>query len=361
MIKRILRCVDLWTYLQSVEKPILLYGMGDGADKVIAVCERKNINISGVFASDGFSRNKVFHGFEVTDYSAAKRIFGNFIVLMSFATRLDDVIENVMRIATEQELYCPDVPVFGEGLFDSEFVKDNYDKLEMVYNRLSDEKSKEVFVNLILGKLTGNVRYLIDAETPIDEAYESIIKPDSDAHYVDIGAYNGDTIREFLSFSKGYSKITAFEPDARNYRKLIAFAEEAGIDTSDIHNIAAWDKSEVLTFYSRSGRNSAGTTSHKNAKSVEIKADAADNYINSCVDFINIDAEGSDRRVILGLNKTIREYSPTVSCAIYHRNEDFFDIPNLLYELYGGCELYVRHFKYFPAWDTNIYAKKKEK
>lgn len=358
MIKTILERVDLWTYLKQSTKPVLLYGMGDGADKVIAVCEEKNIRISGVFASDGFSKNKVFHGFDVTDYTTAKENFKNFIVLMSFASSRDEVIENVLKIASEQELYCPDVPVFGGGLFDSEFVLKNYDKFKFVYEHLSDDMSRKAYIDLILGKLTGDIKYLIDAETPVCEAYKNIIQPSCDVHYVDIGAYNGDTVREFLSYSGGYSKITAFEPDEKNYKKLITYARENNIDTSAFYNVAAWNKKETLTFYSRSGRNSAGTTSHMNVKAVSVAADAVDNYIDSKVDFINIDAEGSDRQVLIGLKNTIKEYKPTVSCAVYHRNEDFFDLPMLLFELYDGCELYIRHFKYFPAWDTNIYAKK---
>jgi hypothetical protein len=251
MIEKILETTDLWTNLKCADKPILLYGMGDGADKVLDVCFEKDIKISGVFASDGFSKNKVFRGFEVTDYSSAKELYGNFIVLLSFATCRDDVLENIYRIAAEQELYCPDVPVFGSGLFDSSFVKNNYEKFKNVFDHLSDEKSKIVYVKLILGKMTGNINYLKEAETTVDEAYNNIIMPQQRSHYVDIGAYNGDTIREYLSYCSDCSEITAFEPDARNYKKLCTYAEDSGIDTTNFYNIAAWDKKETLTFFSR--------------------------------------------------------------------------------------------------------------
>lgn len=356
MIERVLEQDDLWETLRKCSKPVLLYGMGDGADKVMNVCEQKGIEISGVFASDGFVREKVFRGFRVISYSAAKELFGNFVVLLSFATSLDDVLENIKRIAHEQELYCPDVPVFGDGLFDKTFVTEHKDEFERVYSLLSDDVSKENYIKIILGKMTGKIEYLFDAETTVSEAYDSIIKPEPDGHYVDIGAYNGDTIREYLSFAGSYSRITAFEPDIRNFRKLCDFADRTSIDKTHFYNIAAWNKKESLTFYSRSGRNSAGTTSHANAKSVEILADKPDAYIDVPCNFINIDAEGSDRNVLLGLESTIRNFKPKISCAVYHRNEDMFALPLLLYKLYGGCRLYIRHFRYLPAWDTNVYA-----
>ena len=62
---------DLWEYLSEVRRPIALYGTGDGADKIISVLERYGLKdlIIAVFASDGFVRDRMFHGFKVISYS----------------------------------------------------------------------------------------------------------------------------------------------------------------------------------------------------------------------------------------------------------------------------------------------------
>ena len=104
---------DLWHYLKSQAdsgRPILLYGMGNGADKIISVAERCGIEISDFFASDGFVRGHFFHGKRVLSYSETKEKYGagNIIVLLSFASSLPDVIENIRRISAESELYAPD-------------------------------------------------------------------------------------------------------------------------------------------------------------------------------------------------------------------------------------------------------------
>lgn len=352
---------DLWSVLKESPQPKVLYGMGDGADKILNICNERGIEISGVFASDDFAKGKIFRGFEVITYSEMCKRLGDFTVLLSFATSRPEVLGNIYRIAGQKTLYCPDVPVFGEGLFDSEFFCENYNKFEKVYNLLSDETSKKAYYNVIAGKLTGDISFLTGCETSVSEAYENIIQPGERFGYADIGAYNGDTIREFLSYSGGSDRIYAFEPDARNYRKLCEYADSEKLSNAKLFNYAAWNKDETLAFYSRSGRNSAGTTSHKNAKAAEINAVRAENFIDGCVDFINIDAEGSDFEAIDGLKNTLLKYRPTVSCAVYHRNEDMFRLPLELYEIYGGkCSLYLRHFSYLPAWDTNIYIKNAE-
>ena len=40
--------------IKSLNLPVYLYGMGNGAEKMYIVCEDHGIKLSGVFASDGF-------------------------------------------------------------------------------------------------------------------------------------------------------------------------------------------------------------------------------------------------------------------------------------------------------------------
>ena len=56
---------DLWQTLKTASdsgRPILLYGMGNGADKILTVCEAYGIPVADFFASDGFVRGHSFHG-----------------------------------------------------------------------------------------------------------------------------------------------------------------------------------------------------------------------------------------------------------------------------------------------------------
>ena len=106
--------VELWHLLCENKKPLLLYGMGNGADKIIGVLARYGVGVDGFFASDGFVRGHVFHGKTVMSYSEACERFGDFVVLISFGSSLPEVIGNMKRIASERQTYAPDVPVAGE-------------------------------------------------------------------------------------------------------------------------------------------------------------------------------------------------------------------------------------------------------
>ena len=63
---------DLWEYLQATDKTVVMYGMGNGADKILAVCAQYGIEVADFFASDGFVRGHSFHGKTVLSYSAVK-------------------------------------------------------------------------------------------------------------------------------------------------------------------------------------------------------------------------------------------------------------------------------------------------
>ena len=156
---------DLWQYLAEAEKPIVMYGMGNGADKILTVCKAKGIEINDFFASDGFVRGHSFHGKKVLSYSEAKEKYvkGSFIVLLSFASSLPDVIGNIKHIASETELYAPDVPVCGNDLFDMDYFVSHETEIAKARNLLSDEQSIKVFDNVIKYKLTGKIDYLLKA------------------------------------------------------------------------------------------------------------------------------------------------------------------------------------------------------
>ena len=69
--------VSLWDHLAETSKPIIIYGMGDGAQKILDVCSLKNVKISGFMASDDFVRGHSFAGFEVKTLSDIERQFGD--------------------------------------------------------------------------------------------------------------------------------------------------------------------------------------------------------------------------------------------------------------------------------------------
>ena len=50
---------DLWDHLLQSDKKIVLWGMGNGADKIINELSRRSLSVTAVFASNGFARKSL--------------------------------------------------------------------------------------------------------------------------------------------------------------------------------------------------------------------------------------------------------------------------------------------------------------
>lgn len=351
----------LWEKLQNADKPIVLYGMGDGADKILAVCEEKWIPVDGVFVSDDFYRKKTFHGFPLMRYRDAKERFGEMIVLLAFATRLDNVMQNVYTVMKQDELYAPFVPVYGKELFTVSLLRERAGDARAVFLHLADDVSRKAFLCVLAYRLTGDIRYLSACETSPAEAYRTIIRPKTGDTYVDVGAYNGDTLKEYVSHAGTDVSVIAFEPDIRNYRKLSQSVADLPLKNVSLHHAAAWDADTSLSFEAKSGRAAAANGCADGKHTVIIPAFRVDSLTGGVADYIKIDAEGTDMNVLRGMTETVKKSRPTVCCAAYHRTGDLFDIPLFLAAHYPDSRLFIRHFPYIPDWDTNVYIRPNER
>ncbi len=344
--------MELWKRLKSSDKPIVLYGMGNGADRILDVMAERSIKASGVFASDDFVRHQQFRGFTVCSYGELKAQFGEMIVLLGFGTHRPEVMENVRRIMQEQDVYAPDVPVVGETLFDEAFARAHRAELERVYGMLADDLSRVTFENVVRSKLTGEIAPLFECETTSEAALE-LLKLSGDEYYMDLGAYTGDTVERFLkAVQYRYKRIVAVEPDRKNLERLLK--NTAGLQNISCHNCCVDEKSGERLYAMDGGRKSrslsAGGTVIKAITVDEIAGDAP-------VSYIKMDIEGMEAAALRGAVDTIRRCGPSMQIAAYHRSEDLFSLPLLVEQIRPGAALYLRHYPSLPAWDTDLFIK----
>ncbi|MCH5315093.1 MAG: FkbM family methyltransferase [Eubacterium sp.] len=340
---------NIWNFLANDEKPIVVYGMGNGAEKIISALSQYGAEVSDIFASDEFVRGHFFLGYKVMKYSEICEKYDDFNVVLAFASHLDDVIEKIRKINDEHRVFAPDVPIAGNGLFTLEFVKENESSFDFVYNHLADDESRKTYLDVINFKISGKVEYLLDGFYEKSRVYGELLCLCDDEVIVDLGAYDGDTIREFTGFTNGkYKHIYALEPDPRNFKKLERNTAE--MKRLSIYNMGAWDKCDTLIFDTQSSRNSK-----LSSKGVPVKVADIDSLIDDEITMIKMDIEGAELHAIEGCKNTIVSKKPKLYICAYHRNEDLFAIPMKILSLRDDYKIYFRHSKYIPAWESNFY------
>lgn len=340
---------NVWDTLKDSDKPLVLYGMGLGAEKIMSELEQRGMRADDIFASDEFVRGHSFKGYKVLRYSEVCEKYKDFNVVLCFASHIDEVIDRIAEIDSEHTVFAPDVPVAGGGLFTREYITENEEKFEKAYSLLADEESKRVYKDILNFKVSGKIKYLLSSFCDKSKVYSDILNLNENEEIIDLGAYDGDTIKEFTAATGGkYKHITALEPDKKSYKKLLKNTD--GMKNISTLNMGVWSKRDTLIFDAEAGRNSK-----LSAEGVSIEVTDIDS-LNIAPTFIKADIEGSEMKALEGAEKTIKKYLPKLYICAYHRNEDLFALPLKIKELSEKYKIYFRHSKYIPAWESNFYC-----
>ena len=347
---------DMWDKIAADPRPKMVYGMGNGADKLFERLSLYGVQVSEVFASDGFVRGHSYKGYLVKTLSEIAEQYDDFIILLSFASNRREVIDMIKSIDARYDLYIPDMPVAGDAYFDKHFYNENYEKILLAYNTLTDEDSKNAFAALINYKLFARAEYLFGAFGNVSDIYALL--PRKIESSVDAGAYNGDTVREIMEFRPEIEKIYAFEPDRRNYKKLSKFIAENNLESKvEAINAAVYSEDKECEFSGSGNRNSSvGSTVSYEHKTETVKLLKIDSVVKDKVDYIKYDVEGAEMQALIGSYETIEKFHPSLLISLYHRSEDIFSLVLYMAQTHKDYKYYLRRTECFPAWEIALIA-----
>lgn len=348
-----------WDRLKNTNKPIVLYGMGNGADKILDWCDANGVKVAAIFASDDFVRGQIFRGYKICKYADVVSQYQDFLLVIAFASESPVVLEHFFALANKHETIAPHLSLFeGDEVVSFSWLAKYQQELLEVYTNMADEASREVFAATLNYKLSGKLSYLEVITTMRQEDCQQIFHFGKDETYVDLGAYDGDTIKEFLNYTDfSYKKIIALEPDGKNFKKIQRFVQEAGLENVHLLNKGIWSEEGILSFAASGGRQSALQSDGK----VEVLVDSVDHIMQGKqVSYMKLDVEGAEFEALSGAAETIDKWTPKLFVAAYHRDNDLWRLPLLLWQLNKNYNIYLRKHPYVPAWELNFLAVTKE-
>ena len=358
MLDFITEITTVWEFLQKTDRPIVLYGMGNGADKILTQLAALGKKPAGIFASREFVRGQQFHGLTVQTYEALRQQLGDFVIVLAFASERSEVLARFYELAAAQTVVAPHVPVFaGDEVLTPALVQDQAEKIATVYRRLADDQSRQVLAGALNYKLSGKVSYLEKITTARRDDLQLLTLGQHEV-YVDGGAYNGDTLREFMELTGGsYAKIYACEPDARNFKKLQALVQEQQWPRVQCVPQGLWSTKAELAFSATSGRQAALLTELGTAKkTVPVLVTSLDELLGTDqATYIKLDVEGAELPVLQGAAIQLRG-RPKLLVAAYHHDRDLWELPLALWQACPEYKIYLRKHPYVPDWELNFLA-----
>ncbi len=172
--------------------------------------------------------------------------------------------------------------------------------------------------------------------------------------FVDAGAYVGDTVDSFFRHFPGWNgNYYCFEAEADIFHELTENIKKPGkAERITAYNYAVWKTEGRLKFVSENAGSYIGE-----AEGTEVPCCSLDKILEGKpVSFIKMDIEGAEKEALLGAEEMIKRNKPVLTICIYHKREDFFEIPLLIEEMVKHeYAFYIRQYRYGQS-ETVLYA-----
>jgi FkbM family methyltransferase len=220
----------------------------------------------------------------------------------------------------------------------------------------SDESSREEYVAQVGFRSTLNFDLISWAVDGKHYFPPNLFSLGSDEVFVDCGAFDGDTIADFIDETRGsFQRIVAFEPDAVTYPRLQERVQklDSGIrERIQISQEAVGRKPGTISFEA-TGTMLSVVGSGTSVVSVA-ELDTALASLNPT--YIKFDIEGFEPEALMGASQVLSRTRPVLAVSAYHRQDHLWRIPLLL------SSLLPEQYKYFllphgaESWDLVCYA-----
>lgn len=228
--------------------------------------------------------------------------------------------------------------------------------LDYIDANLADQESKDIIHNRCKTFLTGDLSYIDKNEINCHSYFSQDFYPiTSEEVLFDCGAFTGDTIEDFVSFTnKKYKKIVAFEPDEKNVKRLNSFINNK-IENVVVIQKATGDKNGKVAFLNNGNMFSKTVDVKDSSDELSVDIVRLDNYIDYHPTLIKMDIEGAELESLIGASQIIKTQKPKLAICIYHMPFDFYEIPKFLKSLVPEYKFKVRQHE--PGFcETVLYA-----
>ncbi len=218
----------------------------------------------------------------------------------------------------------------------------SYDFL-WLYRKLADYLSKRTLCSILFNWMiidTNEIRYI---KSIFPDYYEPDIFPNNkDDIFVDIGAYVGDSIINYIkTYGDDYKKIYAYEISPQS-------CEIMRQNLKNLHDIEIRCKgvsSEAGEFFmaASSEMSSNHLSVSGDSSSERVETVALDEDIPEGFTFLKMDIEGAEYDALRGSEQIIRRCKPKLAVCVYHGYDDLWRIPALIDSYNSGYSFYLRH------------------
>lgn len=354
----------------ALDKPFVLFGAGHLGRKVLSIIQKLGLSPIAFIDNNPKILGTMINGVKVySPKQLAQETSGPLpnVIVTVWAGELTDKMSD--RLAPLRQLGYERIALFGHlawsypdhflphySLDVPENVLLEIDDIKQAYDLLSDDESRQLFVNHVRWRLHLDYDLLPTAskyQIYFDQHFTNQMPEEV---YYDIGAFDGDTVRDFISTGRLFKKIEAFEPSEKNHERLVRALDgmDAGTRTKiGAHHLALGDEIGIIGIESDAGPASrAGIGSSEQVSVTTLDALAG---ILQPPTFIKMDIEGFEPKCLSGGQGVIERHHPVLAVCVYHVQNHLWQILLQIHAYWPGYQFYLcPHLS--DGWDLVLYA-----
>ena len=346
--------IDVIKELKEDNLPIYIWGCGQVAEDIYYYLDRLNIEIVAAMVDKEYlpmwKGKKLCGKLEVFDKESVRAHCTKFNVIVghsryelgkAFAKEMPEI---------NRMVYLPSVSYNQFEKTSREEIQENVDRYIKLIDVLEDAKSVNALFAFLNTKITGDISYILDVfEQPMTFFDNDLFCVSENEVYMDIGAYDGDTIKTFLDASNGkYKKIIALEPDVKNHERLSNYVENNKMKDVLLTTKGAWNTSTVLKFYEGNEQISSVVVDDRNITNnnnsvVEIAVERLDEmFANEDVTIMKINYLDGVLEALEGAKNIIISERPKIVTTVGFNVTNILKIVEYLYSLKLDYKFYLR-------------------
>lgn len=337
--------------LASMSKGIFVFGAHRIGQSVVNDARRAGIAVQGFLDNAHAKSGQILEGVEVShpdvgDLSGA-------VVVVASGRYSNEIIRQVngrcLQVVNFHEfLYATDSAHGPERSF-ANLAKDVIDaplRYVSAFLRLGDEHSRRAFNGLIEQRMSLAMEPADQHKSAFADEYfdEAFVTAEQARHFVDAGAFNGDTLASLERHFGPVERAYLFEPEmAPYYAALKRFSDRREVLVFNMGLDSDYSRFEYDPILSC---NLAGEVTGPIPDNITsyIQGVPLDQLVPGKVGLFKLDIEGMEARALLGATALIRREKPVLAVCAYHRADDFWKLIDTVDSIRPDYRIGIRHY-----------------
>ena len=213
-----------------------------------------------------------------------------------------------------------------------------------LYDLLADEESRRQFEGHLKWQLSLDSRYLPAGDPGRAHFGVPFLTMPEGPAIVDVGAFDGDSLRKFLFWRGSFRAYYALEPDPISYGRLGEYAQSLPACIAQRIRTVQAAAAETAGKLMVSPTGKPGSAPSKNSSQAEpiTSIRISDYFAGEQINYLKLDIEGAEHEALAGAWDLIERDRPMLAVAIYHKPLDIVELSMEIVRHTPGYRYFVR-------------------